>query len=113
MENMGSIEQKNLINELTNGRELAKKLQIYLSMSSSSQDTRESLVQMILASYDKVLSMLRWSSPVGEPQAAISGGGVGVGVGIMMSESPRSLSGSPRSEDSDKEQEHRDGPRKR
>ena len=111
MENMGSWEQKNLINELTNGRELAKQLQIHLSVSSSSHDARESLVQKILTSYEKALSLLRCSGPVGEPQAAAAGGGGAVGIG--MSESPRSLSGSPRSEDSDKEQEHKDGSRKR
>lgn len=117
MENMGSGEHKNLINELTNGRELAKQLQIYLSASSSSRDTRELLVQKILTSYNNALSMLRRSGPLGEPQvpaAGGSGGGGGGGIGGMgISESPRSLSGSPRSEDSDKELDNRDGSRKR
>lgn len=110
MENMGEWEQKNLINELTQGRELARQLHSHLSASSSSHETREFLVQKILASYEKSLSMLRWSSSVGEPQPI-------AGAIRSYSESPPSLVGSPRSEDSDRDVrdlDHRsDAPRKR
>nr|WGV38230.1 WRKY [Loropetalum chinense var. rubrum] len=109
MENMGDWEQKNLIIELTQGRELAKQLQIHLNVPSSSQETRELLVQRILASYDKAISMLKWTgTAAGEPST--------IGVVAGMSDSPRSLSGSPRSEDSDrdfKDPEHKDASRKR
>jgi hypothetical protein len=74
MENMGDWEQKNLLPELTQGRELARQLQ----------------------TYDKAISMLQRSSSVGEPQH--SGGAVS-GV----SESRPSLAGGPRIEDSDPE----------
>lgn len=95
MENMGDWEQKNLINELTQGRELARQLQGHLNASSSSHETREFLVQKILSSYEKSLSMLRWSSSVGEPQP--------IAGAVRTSESPPSLVGSPRSEDSDRD----------
>ncbi|KAE8077840.1 hypothetical protein FH972_016363 [Carpinus fangiana] len=104
MENMGDWEQKNLLHELTQGRELARQLQGHLSVPASSHETREFLVTKILTSYEKALSMLQWSSSVGEPQH--TGGAV-----LRMSESPPSLAGSPRSEDSDPE--HRDASRKR
>jgi hypothetical protein len=104
MENMGDWEQKNLVHELTQGRELARQLQGHLGVPSSSHETREFLVTKILTSYEKALSMLQWTSSVGEPQHT--------GVALLrMSESPPSLAGSPRSEDSDPE--HRDASRKR
>lgn len=93
---VGDFEQKSLINELTQGKELAKQLQAHLNVASSSQETREVLVQKILASYEKALSML-------------SSGSTSV---IGLSESPPSLNGSPRSEDSDPELRH-DASRKR
>lgn len=99
MENMGDWDQNNqLMNELTQGRELARQLQVHLNAPSSSHETRQMLAQKIASSYEKALSILKFSSSVsvGEPQPA--------GLGI---ESPP-LSGSPRSEDSDQ-----DGSRKR
>lgn len=98
---MGDWEQKNLINELTQGKELATQLQFHLNVpSASSNETREFLVQKILSSYEKALSMLNFSSSTG-------------GAILRLSESPPSLDGSPRSEDSDRDQEHRDASRKR
>lgn len=114
MEKSGDWEQKiNLVNELTEGMELAKQLQMHLnvtttatsSSSSSSNETRELLVLRILNSYDKALSMLKWNGSLGDHQQTIG-----------RSESPRSLSGSPHSEDSDlenKDHEHKNGSRKR
>jgi hypothetical protein len=104
MENVGDWEQKNLIHELSQGRELARQLQSHLNVPSSSQETREFLLTKILTSYEKALSMLQWSSSAGEPH--YTGGAI-----LRMSESPPSLAGSPRSEDSDPE--HRDASRKR
>ncbi|KAA8540010.1 hypothetical protein F0562_026702 [Nyssa sinensis] len=109
MENSADWEQKNLINELTQGRELAKQLQLQLHLNlSSSHETRELLLHNILKSYEKALSMLKFNGTVAEPSPS--------GVGIGMSDSPRSLSGSPHSEDSDrdfKDHERNDNSRKR
>ncbi|PSS28797.1 WRKY transcription factor [Actinidia chinensis var. chinensis] len=94
-------EQKSLINELTQGMELAKQLQIHLNVTSSSHETRELLVHKILNSYDKALSMLKFRAPAAEPHPELS---------------PRSLTGSPNSEDSDfdfKDHEHVNASRKR
>lgn len=115
MEKSGDWEQKiNLVNELTEGMELAKQLQMHLnvtttttatSSSSSSNESRELLVLRILNSYDKALSMLKWNGSLGDHQQTIG-----------RPESPRSLSGSPHSEDSDlehKDHEHKNGSRKR
>ncbi|PON50096.1 WRKY domain containing protein [Parasponia andersonii] len=119
-QNMGDWEQKNLVNELTRGKELARQLQIHLnaantaasaSSSSSSHETREYLVQNILRSYEKALSMLNWTSlPAGDHPLQPS-----PGAPVRMSESPPSLTGSPRSEDSDRDQDNKDniGSRKR
>ncbi|KAF2312178.1 hypothetical protein GH714_028390 [Hevea brasiliensis] len=109
MENMGDWQQKTLVNELTLGRELARQLQIHLNVPSSSRETREMLVQKIQASYEKALSMLNLSSSTTEPNPRGS-------VAIGLSESRHSLSGSPRSEDSDrdfKDLDPKDGSRKR
>ncbi|XP_022734218.1 probable WRKY transcription factor 53 [Durio zibethinus] len=111
MENMGEWEQKSLINELTQGRELARQLQVHLNVPSSSNETSELLVQKIQASYQKALSMLNYNltSLAAEPQPSS-------GLAIRMSESPPSRSGSPRSEDSDrdfKEQDLKDASKER
>ncbi|CAI9767703.1 unnamed protein product [Fraxinus pennsylvanica] len=58
MENSADLELKNLMNELTQGRELAKQLQISLNTSSSSDETCEFLIQRIKNTYEKALSML-------------------------------------------------------
>ena len=110
---MGEWEQRSLINEITQGRELARKLQAYLNDPSSSHETQElMLVQKIQASYEKALSMLNCNTTslqaADQPQPS--------GLAIRMSESPPSRSGSPRSEDSDrdfKEQELKDASKKR
>ncbi|XVF12626.1 hypothetical protein REPUB_Repub08aG0135200 [Reevesia pubescens] len=113
--NMGEWEQRSLINALTQGRELARQLQVHLNSPSSSHETHELLVEKIQASYEKALSMLNCNittsfQTADQPQAS---SGV---LAITMSESPPSRSGSPRSEDSDrdfKEQELKDASKKR
>lgn len=112
--NMGEWEQKSLINELLQGRELAKQLQIQLNLrtSSSAQDQTRGImfVQKIISSYDKALSMLGFcssSSSTQEPQLPTG----------LVTESPTSLTGSPLSEDSDRDvkdpQEPKDGSKRR
>nr|POE53703.1 hypothetical protein CFP56_36864 [Quercus suber] len=71
---------------------LAKQRQIHLNAPSSSHETSEFLGENFLASYEKAYSMLNLSSSKGEPQPLRRSTG--------MSESPPSLAGSPRSEDS-------------
>ncbi|KAA8533644.1 hypothetical protein F0562_030922 [Nyssa sinensis] len=108
MENSAEWEQKNLIKELAQGRELAKQLLIHLNVPSSSHETSEVLVQKILKSYSNALSILQLNGAVGEPQP----GGVATGT----SKFQRSLTGSPDSEDSGwgfKDHENKDPTRKR
>ncbi|KAK2650098.1 hypothetical protein Ddye_017587 [Dipteronia dyeriana] len=68
------MEQMVLISELTQGKELAKQLRNHLKPSSS-KETRDFLIQQILGSYEKALSMLNCvggaasSSMVDEPAA--------------------------------------------
>ncbi|XAR52246.1 hypothetical protein NMG60_11020205 [Bertholletia excelsa] len=83
-----------LINELTQGRELAKQLHMNLKVSNSSSEARRFLLHQILNSYENALSMLNLNGGTGDPNPAGAAGG--------FAESPRSL-GSPLSEDSDKE----------
>lgn len=104
MANLGDWEQMKLINELILGKELAKQLQVHLNVPSSSRETREILVRRILNSYEKALSMLNCSTSssslsVGDQPHHPAGGAVVGGI----SESPPSLSGSPHSEDSDRD----------
>lgn len=92
---------------LAQGMELAKQRQIHLNEPSSSHETSEFLGENFLASYEKAYSMLHLSSSKGEPQP--------IRGSIGMSESPPSLAGSPRSEDSRelKDQEHIDTSKRR
>ncbi|KAJ8753030.1 hypothetical protein K2173_011798 [Erythroxylum novogranatense] len=87
---MGDCELKNLIAELREGRELARQLQIHLNVTYSSRETCEiMLLQKILNSFEKSLSIVNFSSL-----------GSGTSVPIPMSESLPSLTGHSRSEDS-------------
>ncbi|KAI9160016.1 hypothetical protein LWI28_004284 [Acer negundo] len=120
---VGDLEQNNnslIIEELRQGRELARRLQLHLiNLPCSSQETREMLVQKIISSYEKTLSMLMNSNsststlvvPGGadHQQPAVGAAAAqptyGAGLGV---ESPP-LSG----EDSDRDQELKDGSKKR
>ncbi|KAL5075559.1 hypothetical protein RYX36_014543 [Vicia faba] len=116
---MGDL--KSLIHELLQGLELAKKLRIYLNVSSSSSsihETREVLIQKIISTFEKALEIvnrkgrvnnLAESSQQQQPSAS------GTLAMIRMLDSPP-LSSSPRSEDSDRDFKNRDDhntPRKR
>ncbi|KAK6135342.1 hypothetical protein DH2020_030930 [Rehmannia glutinosa] len=95
MENFTSDwELKNVVKELSQGRELAMQLQNHLNVqSSSSHETREFLLHKILYSYDKALSMLKHSRP------GDGGSGDAPPPGANLDSSPASLAGSPRSDD--------------
>ncbi|KAL2339653.1 hypothetical protein Fmac_007593 [Flemingia macrophylla] len=92
MDNMG--EPNSIIHELLQGLELARQLQVYLRMPSSSHETRDLLIQKIISTFEKALQMANWK-PAGDSSQQPPG------VPIRMSDSP--LSTSPRSEDSDKD----------
>ncbi|XP_019195131.1 PREDICTED: probable WRKY transcription factor 53 [Ipomoea nil] len=106
MENFaGDRDLQSLITELANGREAATQLQMILNAPSPfSSETRELLVHNVLASYDKALGMLNYSPESTQVQPAAA---AGPAFGM---ESPSSFTGSPHSEDSDREH---DGSRKR
>ncbi|CAI9092374.1 OLC1v1027594C1 [Oldenlandia corymbosa var. corymbosa] len=119
MENSADREGINLINELTQGRELARQLQIHINAPSSTHESRELLVHKILKSYEKALNLVKSNAPagMGETQQQQTGATMAVsenrshpstGITFGMSESPTSLSGSPRSEDSDREYRDQD-----
>nr|AEO31476.2 WRKY transcription factor 6-1 [Dimocarpus longan] len=91
--------------ELTQGKELAKQLRNHLNPSSSNQ-TRDYLIQKILGSYEKALSVLNCGASVVEPK-----------INISMLETPSSFANiSPRCEASNldcEDQCHRDVFKKR
>ena len=82
-------EKNTLLNELTQGKELTNKLRKHLHPSSS-PETRQDLLEKILCSYEKALSMLNWNGFVVETKRSTL-------------ESPGSIANSsPGSEGSDK-----------
>lgn len=69
MEKVNPSEQKSLIIELTQGREMANELKKQLDPATS-PETCEALVEKMLSIYDRALSMLTWRAVVGEsPQS--------------------------------------------
>ncbi|CAA0838807.1 Probable WRKY transcription factor 41 [Striga hermonthica] len=85
-------EYTTLINELTQGMEKAKLLHFHLC-SSSLDEEQELLLQRILSSYEKALSILKWNgSPAGQTQVPtlISGGPESSVSGLSADGSPRS-----------------------
>lgn len=113
MENFPSdSDLKNLVRELSQGKELAKQLQNQLNLqssSSSSHENREILLQRIMYSYDQALSMLTHN----EPPAAAAAGGTGGGEEEVPASAPAPaptptptpwlVAGSPQSDDSDQD----------
>ncbi|XVF22404.1 hypothetical protein REPUB_Repub12eG0169500 [Reevesia pubescens] len=91
MEKRMNWEQNTLLNELTQGKELTHRLMKHLHPSAS-PETRQGLLEKILCSYEKALSMLNWSGFVVETKPTVS-----------TLESPGSIANSsPGSEGSDK-----------
>ncbi|XP_030457109.1 probable WRKY transcription factor 41 [Syzygium oleosum] len=72
MERVINWEQHNLINELAQGKELAKQLSDHLVSSSSSRETRQFLVEKILSCYQKSLAMLNYDAFMGEHRPTFS-----------------------------------------
>ncbi|KAL2657726.1 hypothetical protein AAZX31_04G219000 [Glycine max] len=96
MDNMG--DPKSIIHELLQGLELARQLQVYLHLPTSSQETRDLLIQKIISTFEKALEMVNCKGPV--PAGESSHYPLGAAL-IRVSDSP--LSSSPRSEDSDRD----------
>lgn len=90
---------KSIIHELLQGLELARQLQVHLHMPSSSQETRDLLIQKIISTFEKVLEMVKWKGPV--PAGESSQHPLGAAL-IRMSDSPLS------SEDSDRDLKDQD-----
>ncbi|XP_059634327.1 probable WRKY transcription factor 53 [Cornus florida] len=87
MEMVRDCEQKSLITELTQGKELVNQLKNQLDPPCRSRDTCELLVDQIISSYDKAISLLK----LGDPRLALG-----------MLESPNSFAcASPTSQASD------------
>lgn len=80
-----------LIDELMQGKELAKQLCDHLVSlsSSSSHETNEVLIEKILSTYEKALAMLNCKADVGESKAK---------NGSMMDSHCPLTNGSPKSE---------------
>lgn len=89
---------KSIIHELLQGLELARQLQVYLHLPTSSQETRDLLIQKIISTFEKALEMVNCKGPV--PAGESSHYPLGAAL-IRVSDSP--LSSSPRSEDSDRD----------
>lgn len=97
-------DSKSLIHELLQGLELTRQLQLYLNVpSSSSNETRELLIQQIITTFEKALQMVNRKGHVAESSQQQQPART---VGIRMLDSPP-LSCSPKSEDSDRDfQDH-------
>ncbi|XP_058100219.1 probable WRKY transcription factor 53 [Magnolia sinica] len=98
MESAADWELKQVINELMQGQDHAKQLQINLDPSSP-PGVRELLIQNIIASYGKALSLLKSNQLVRELHSVVP---------TIRMESPRSISGSPRSENSNRAFKYQD-----
>ncbi|WCJ36793.1 WRKY DNA-binding protein 30 [Euphorbia peplus] len=102
MESNWEVKKNIVVEELKNGKELTRQLR---DVSSCSRETPEMLVQKIISSFEKTLSLLNFNSfttTIDHPLLCPNSG---------MSDSPiTSFSGSPQSEGSDRDQ---DGSRKR
>ncbi|RDX76195.1 putative WRKY transcription factor 41, partial [Mucuna pruriens] len=93
---MGDWDQNKLKHELRQGMELARQLQISLHVPCSSQENHEHLIQKIITAFERALKMVNVKMGlVGHPSSQIL-------RSMGMSQSP-SLSGSPRSENSDQD----------
>ncbi|KAG4938070.1 hypothetical protein AAZX31_16G024800 [Glycine max] len=107
MEENMKCELVGLIDELMQGKELAKQLCDHLVSlsSSSSHETNEVLIEKILSTYEKALAMLNCKANVGESKANING---------SMMDSPCSFTnGSPKSEVMEPEIKNKDVFKKR
>ncbi|WVY94760.1 hypothetical protein V8G54_033848 [Vigna mungo] len=100
MEQSPKRKHSSLIHELIQGKELAKQLgNLLVSSSPASLETNELLVDKILSSYEKALTMLNWGSIVGEAKTT--------STTMMDSHCSFTNGGSPKSEVVDRELDHK------
>ncbi|BAT87858.1 hypothetical protein LR48_Vigan09g161800 [Vigna angularis] len=100
MEQSPKRKHSSLIHELIQGKELAKQLgNLLVSSSPSSHEANELLVDKILSSYEKALTMLNWGSIVGEAKTT--------SATMMDSHCSFTNGGSPKSEVVDRELDHK------
>lgn len=105
MEETIEREQISLINELIQGKELAKQLCNHMVPSSpSSHETNGLLIEKILSSYEKALTMLNWGSNVEDTKTK---------SGNIMDSNCSFTNGSPISEVIDHEFRHKAVSKKR
>ncbi|XP_039058075.1 probable WRKY transcription factor 41 [Hibiscus syriacus] len=108
MEHIWNGEQGTLVNELIQGMELAEQLRLHLDTASSAE-SRDSLVQQIVSSYEKTLLILKSNGSMDQQQPQQNGVATS---GVP--ELPLSIDGSARRDDLDKEnQDSRDISKKR
>ncbi|MED6213800.1 WRKY Transcription Factor [Stylosanthes scabra] len=95
-------ETKKLTEELLQGLEMARQLQIHLHVASTPHETRDLLIQNIISAFENALHILKWTPP---PSAAADPSpSPSPVVGIkMLHESPPLNTGSPHSEESDRD----------
>lgn len=94
---------KNLENELTHGGELARQLQLHMNVQSSSQETLVYLLNEILNTYDRALSVIECGGRVGGGASAVAPPEFGGVMVATVSDFPGPpLPGSSRSSPSDK-----------
>lgn len=101
MDNMG--DPNTIIQDLLQGLELARQLQLHLHTPSSSHETRDLLIHNIISIFQKALQMVNWKAPVPAGESSQ----LPLPPAIRMSDSP--ISSSPQSEDSErdlKDQDH-------
>ncbi|QHO29779.1 hypothetical protein S245_025707 [Arachis hypogaea] len=92
---MGLGETKKLREELVQGLELARQLQIHLHVASTPHETRDLLIQNIISAFENALHILKWTPP---PAAAVD---PSISPAIRMSQESPPLSAG--SEDSDRD----------
>lgn len=82
-------EQKRLVEMLVRGKDAAKQFQLQLQLGqAASQELKEHLVETILSTFTNVFSILKHSDATSQQPP------------MALSNSPRSLSGSPKSSNS-------------
>lgn len=96
MESVSSWEHKMLTDELAQGMEKAVQLRLHLCSTTSFSKAEDLLLQRIIATFEKALNILNWSTgPAGQPQA-------GPATSAAAPESSTSVDGSPKCEDTNK-----------
>ncbi|MED6216271.1 WRKY Transcription Factor [Stylosanthes scabra] len=104
MEKMELGDTKKLTEELLQGLEMARQLQIHLHVASTPHETRDLLIQNIISAFENALHILKWTPPpsaAADPSPSPSPSPL---VGIRMPhESPSLNTGSPHSEESDRD----------